>query len=68
MASCLGGKRTPFSAITELRKICNHPDLVDRLSADRAADYGLPARSGKLQVANQILKIWKTQQHRAGLS
>ena len=37
MASTLGGKRAPFAAITELRKICNHPDLVDRSTGDARA-------------------------------
>jgi DNA excision repair protein ERCC-6 len=65
MRSTLAGKRKPFAAITELRKICNHPDLLDRLAAHRPADYGSIERSGKLVVAEQILTMWATQGHRA---
>ena len=65
MRSTLAGKRKPFAAITELRKICNHPDLLDRLAAYRPADYGSIERSGKLIVADKILSMWATQGHRA---
>ena len=65
MRSTLAGKRKPFAAITELRKICNHPDLLDRLAAHRPTDYGAVPRSGKLMVAEQILGMWCSQGHRA---
>ena len=65
MVSTLHGRRAPFAAITELRKICNHPDLLDRLAADRPIDYGAPERSGKLLVTDKILTMWQEQGHRA---
>eukprot|EP01052_Picozoa_sp_SAG31_P048029 SAG31_NODE_9865_length_1219_cov_1.076786_2_plen_132_part_00 len=65
MEATLEGKRAPFAAITELRKICNHPDLIDRLAEDRPEDYGAASRSGKLLVTDKILTMWRQQGHRA---
>lgn len=54
-----------LGAITTLRKICNHPDLVDlRFTNKNAKSYGDPSRSGKLQVLKNLLKLWKEQQHK----
>ena len=47
-----------------LRKIVNHPDLLERNSRAGDAKYGDPVRSGKLQVALKILSMWKSQGHR----
>jgi DNA excision repair protein ERCC-6 len=65
MRSTLVGRRKPFSAITELRKICNHPDLAIRMALERPEDYGAPARSGKMLVTEQIMTMWHSQKHRA---
>merc|ERR1712232_325366 len=78
-----------FRAITTLRKICNHPDLIcgpdddissssfatipkpvieedlesDDCSAEMDASYFVE-RSGKLQVLQKILPLWKQKHHK----
>lgn len=64
VASILNGKRNVLYGIDYLRKICNHPDLILRSSANRPEDYGNFERSGKLKVLAQILPLWKEQGHR----
>ncbi len=44
-------QRNALAGIDILRKICNHPDLLQRAKWEGAPDYGNPARSGKLTVA-----------------
>eukprot|EP00897_Mesotaenium_endlicherianum_P003195 jgi/Mesen1/2903/ME000175S02056 len=58
------GARNALYGIDVLRKICNHPDLLEREATAGHADYGNPTRSGKLTVVAQILKLWKQQGHR----
>eukprot|EP00850_Spirogloea_muscicola_P014056 SM000098S25136 [mRNA] locus=s98:436376:442665:+ [translate_table: standard] len=58
------GQRNALYGIDVLRKICNHPDLLEREHSAAHEDYGNPARSGKLQVVMQILPLWKRQGHR----
>ncbi|KAH3683216.1 hypothetical protein WICPIJ_005829 [Wickerhamomyces pijperi] len=55
-----------LGAITTLRKICNHPDLVDLRFKDikKSKTYGDASRSGKLQVLKNLLKLWKEQGHK----
>ena len=36
----LEGSRRALCGIDILRKVCNHPDLLERLSAQDAEDYG----------------------------
>jgi SNF2 family DNA or RNA helicase len=49
-----------FYAISVLRKICNHPDLL--LADERDVDdFGDPSRSGKLGVLIPLLKLWHSQ-------
>ncbi|PHJ26124.1 swi2 snf2-containing protein rad26 [Cystoisospora suis] len=50
--------------LTILRKIANHPDLLVLQEKDRLIDYGNPARSGKLLVLREILKVWKGEGRR----
>ncbi|KAF2673336.1 hypothetical protein BT63DRAFT_445606 [Microthyrium microscopicum] len=66
MASITAGKRQPLYGVDILRKICNHPDLVDhkRLSKKPDYDYGDPAMSGKMQVVKALLELWKTNGHK----
>ncbi|XP_043272701.1 DNA excision repair protein ERCC-6-like [Venturia canescens] len=64
-------------ALTNLRKICNHPDLYSygnenvnsdeelNLEEESVEDFGHWKRSGKLVVVKSLLKIWKQQGHRA---
>lgn len=44
-------RRNALAGIDILRKVCNHPDLLQRAKWEGAPDYGNPARSGKLTVA-----------------
>ncbi|RHY32506.1 hypothetical protein DYB32_002504 [Aphanomyces invadans] len=66
----------PFRALTILRHICNHPDLVSNSTEHSTTapehldisllgdDYGAIDQSGKLQVLETILRVWKAQNHR----
>ncbi|KAF8535817.1 SNF2 family N-terminal domain-containing protein [Trichophaea hybrida] len=62
----LKGKRDSLSGISVLRKICCHPDLVDRerLQNKPGYDYGNGLYSGKMQVMKKMLLHWKSEGHR----
>lgn len=60
----LEGSRKSLYGIDVMRKICNHPDLLEREHAHQNPDYGNPTRSGKMKVVAEILKGWKEQGHR----
>lgn len=60
-----GGKRRVLYGIDILRKICNHPDLLDREEKRHEASYGDPKRSGKMQVVKQLLSLWRKEGHKA---
>ncbi|XP_038887672.1 protein CHROMATIN REMODELING 8 isoform X2 [Benincasa hispida] len=62
--SILDGNRNSLSGIDVMRKICNHPDLLERDHAFQNPDYGNPERSGKMKVVEEVLKVWKEQGHR----
>lgn len=66
MRSILAGKRQALYGIDILRKICNHPDLVDHktLSKRTGYAYGSGAKSGKMQVVKALLEIWKRSGHK----
>lgn len=53
-----------LGAIDSLRKICNHPDLLDVKYKSNELNYGDPSRSGKLQVLKSILKTWNEEGHK----
>lgn len=66
MQSIMNGKRQPLYGIDILRKLCNHPDLVDhkRLSMRADYDYGESTKSGKMQVVKALLELWKKDGHK----
>lgn len=60
----LEGRRQALQGIDILRKICNHPDLLERAEAAGTEDYGNPIRSGKLTVTDKVLTHWKVNGHK----
>lgn len=62
----LKGKRNMLTGVDTLRKICNHPDLVDRelLLRKKGYNYGIPNKSGKMLVLKGLLQLWQSQGHR----
>lgn len=66
MDAIMNGKRQALYGIDILRKICNHPDLVDhkRLSIKAGYNYGDPAKSGKMQVVGSLLELWRDTGHK----
>ena len=44
-------RKNALAGIDILRKICNHPDLLQRKQWESTKQYGDPVRSGKLTVA-----------------
>jgi DNA excision repair protein ERCC-6 len=61
---CTQGKGALFRAVTILRQLCNHPDLLLHGTDDEPEDFGAVFRSGKLQVVEQLLPMWQQQKHR----
>ena len=63
----IDGRMRSFKAIGVLRKICNHPDLLQYHlpAAMRREDYGALDRSGKMRVLDHILPQWRVQGHKA---
>eukprot|EP00891_Asterochloris_glomerata_P001490 jgi/Astpho2/1490/fgenesh1_pm.00026_%23_10_t len=59
------GDKNALAGIDILRKICNHPDLLERTKYQGTEDYGNPERSGKLTVALKVLAHWHEQGHKA---
>jgi hypothetical protein len=49
----LAGDRNALAGIDVLRKICNHPDLLQRATWQGLDDYGNPKRSGKMLVVEK---------------
>lgn len=64
LGEILSGTRPALAGIDILRKICNHPDLLERAKWEAAADYGNPGRSGKLIVLDRVLDLWHQQGHK----
>jgi len=58
LSEILSGDRGALVGIDILRKISNHPDLLDKNKWDSATDYGNFERSGKMLVLDKILDHW----------
>ena len=56
----IDGRREALGGIDVLRKIVNHPDLLERNSRVAMRTTAIPC-SGKLQVALKILSMWKVK-------
>ncbi|RKP26799.1 SNF2 family N-terminal domain-containing protein, partial [Syncephalis pseudoplumigaleata] len=63
MSSIMQGDRRVLYGIDILKKVCNHPDLLD-VSPSQNATFGAPERSGKMRVLMMLLKEWHQRGHR----
>ncbi|KAI7894779.1 SNF2 family N-terminal domain-containing protein [Mucor mucedo] len=64
MDAILEHRRQVLYGIDIVRKICNHPDIINLTLPHTDPDYGNPERSGKMVVVRALLKMWKQQHHR----
>jgi DNA excision repair protein ERCC-6 len=66
MRSIMSGRRQPLYGVDILRKLCNHPDLVEHkvLSRKDGYNYGESTKSGKMQVVQSLLELWQKTGHR----
>jgi len=64
MRSICRGKKNSLFGIDILRKICNHPDLVDHAFRSHQADYGQGDLSGKMLVLKGLLEVWRDTGHK----
>ncbi|CAO3597105.1 unnamed protein product [Absidia cylindrospora] len=63
MDSILERRRQVLFGIDIVRKICNHPDIVNMTSLKMDPSYGDPEKSGKMVVVRALLHMWQ-HQHR----
>ncbi|KAI8951966.1 SNF2 family N-terminal domain-containing protein [Xylaria longipes] len=65
LGDVLKGSTQSFFGIDRLRKICNHPDLVDpNIKTRHPEDWGAANKSGKMQVLKALLGMWKKLGHK----
>ncbi|KAL2182022.1 SNF2 family N-terminal domain-containing protein [Thermothelomyces heterothallicus CBS 202.75] len=65
MAAILNRTRQSLYGIDILRKICNHPDLLDpRLKGKPGYKWGDDSKSGKMAVVKSLLPMWKRLGHK----
>ncbi|KAK8189646.1 SNF2 family N-terminal domain-containing protein [Phyllosticta paracitricarpa] len=66
MKSIFNGKRQALYGIDILRKITNHPDLIDHKIIEKVSDpkYGSGSKSGKMQVVKELLQMWSKRGHK----
>ncbi|KAH7038080.1 SNF2 family N-terminal domain-containing protein [Microdochium trichocladiopsis] len=65
MSAILNKTRQSLYGIDILRKICNHPDLLDpHLRAKPDYKWGAANKSGKMQVVKALLQMWKRFGHK----
>ncbi|KAF2280212.1 DNA repair and recombination protein RAD26 [Westerdykella ornata] len=64
MRSIAQGKRQMLYGIDYLRKICNHPDLVEHKTKSKTPGYGAANKSGKMQVVKELLSLWTKGGHK----
>ncbi len=65
MNAILNKTRQSLFGIDILRKICNHPDLLEpELKRREGYVWGSPSKSGKMQVVKALLQMWKRFGHK----
>lgn len=65
MSAIFNRTRQSLYGIDILRKICNHPDLVEpSLKGKIGYKWGNPHKSGKMQVVKALLEMWKGFGHK----
>jgi len=65
MNDVLKGHTQSFFGIDRIRKICNHPDLLNPdMKARQSKNWGSVKKSGKMQVLNALLGMWKKLGHK----
>ncbi|KAK3494312.1 SNF2 family N-terminal domain-containing protein [Neurospora hispaniola] len=65
MTAILNRTRQSLYGIDILRKICNHPDLLDpQLKDDPSYKWGSTSKSGKMAVVKSLLPMWKRLGHK----
>lgn len=65
MSAILARTRQSLYGIDILRKICNHPDLLDpHLKTKPGYQWGSSSKSGKMQVVKALLHMWKRLGHK----
>lgn len=72
--SILAGRIDAFVGLINLRKLCNHPDLITggpnrddnhlEKSESLEDEFGAASRSGKLIVVQSLLKLWYKQKQK----
>lgn len=66
MTSILNRTRQSLYGIDILRKICNHPDLLDpNLKKKAGYKWGNPNKSGKMHVVKALIEKWKKEGDKA---
>merc|ERR1711959_128658 len=53
------GTHRALFALSVLRKLCNHPDLLLLNTGQEPPDFGAVARSGKMMVMEKIVAEWR---------
>ncbi|KAG9246625.1 putative DNA repair and recombination protein RAD26 [Calycina marina] len=65
MEAIADGRRNTLDGISHLRKICNHPDLLEPgLRVKPGYKWGSANKSGKMQVLKSLLQMWKRFGHK----
>lgn len=65
MSFILKGTLKSLYGIDALKKICNHPDLLDHNLKNRPEyRWADPDKSGKMKIVENLLRLWKSFNHK----